>query len=126
MELLDVLTTRLEFVKYFYATSAHPFIEIKRKIEAVEEPYVDRRDPEWADEPAFLCEFENADLAAELVGVSALALVQSLFHAFLERSTVELGGQELLKDVSKMARAVGFRIIANCSSNAKSIGDVAA
>ena len=47
MELLDILTQWLGFAKYRYSTSAHPFDEIKRKIEKGE-PYVDLPDPEWA------------------------------------------------------------------------------
>ena len=42
MELLDLLTERLEFVKYLYATGVHLFLETKRKIEANEEPYFDK------------------------------------------------------------------------------------
>jgi len=103
IELLDLLTQHLEFAKYFYATSVQPFNEIKRKIEAGEEPYIDLRDPEWIDEPAFLREFEDADLAAELVGVSAMAFVQSVFHAYLRRMVGALG-QGALEQVSKMRK----------------------
>jgi hypothetical protein len=109
IELLDLLTQRLDFAKYFYTTSVQPFNEIKRKIEAGEEPYIDRRDPEWIDEPAFLREFEDADLAAELVGVSAMAFVQSVFHAYLRRIVGELGGQRALDQVSTMRMGSQFQ-----------------
>jgi hypothetical protein len=109
-ELLDLLHTRLDFVQYFYATGVKPFAEIKRKIEASEEPYVDWRDPEWADdEPAFLREHENADIGAELVGVSVLAFIQAVFHAYLERMVVELGGEQLLHRVSQMGKGSSFQ-----------------
>lgn len=68
-----------------------------------------KRDPEWADEPAFLREFEQADIAAELVGLSALAFVQSIFHAYLERAVRELGGKELLERLSQMKKGSWFQ-----------------
>ena len=54
--MLDIFTQRLHFATFFYTTSVQPFNEIKQKIDAGEEPYVDRRG-EWADEPAFIREF---------------------------------------------------------------------
>jgi hypothetical protein len=60
MDLLYFLRARTKFVRYVYQTTVPQFDEIQRKIEAGEEPFVDRRYWE-ADEPAFLAEWEEAD-----------------------------------------------------------------
>jgi hypothetical protein len=107
-ELLGLLTQRLDFAEFFYRTGVHPFNEVKRMIEQGNDPYVDRRG-EWADEPAFLKEFEDADLGAEFIGVSALAFVQSVFYAYLRRIVAEIGGQKLVDQVPRMGKGSLFQ-----------------
>ena len=67
MDLLYFLTERLRFIGYFYITSSAAFTELKRKIDTGEEPYVDRSDPEYSDEPAFLYGFFADRLATGLM-----------------------------------------------------------
>ena len=59
MELLYFLDQRLRFIQKLYDSTASSFEEKKRQIEAGEPPYVDCRDPEYVDEPAFLTEWQE-------------------------------------------------------------------
>lgn len=72
MDLAYFLNQRLAFVEYFYATTTANFEEIKRKIEAGEPPYLDERNVEYADEPAFLREWEDASTAVTVIGAACL------------------------------------------------------
>jgi hypothetical protein len=100
MDLMYFLRARTKFVRYVYESVVPQFEEIKRKIQAGEEPYVDRRYVEDADEPAFLEEWENADLAGDVIGVTCLGMLQAAFHSFLEEYVKEVGGKELLNKVN--------------------------
>ena len=99
MNLLHFLDERLNFALYLYDSTAPRFLEIARKIEAGEEPFVDRRHPDDPDpEPAYLEEWERADLAVEVVGMSCLGLVQSALHAYLKKFV----GKDLLGPIKQM------------------------
>jgi hypothetical protein len=104
MDLLYFLRQRTRFVRYVSDTVVPHLAEIKRKIETGEEPYIDRRYYEDADEPAFLQEFEDADLAVDVIGMTCLGMLQSAFLSFLREYVKEVGGPELLGRVSKMKR----------------------
>jgi hypothetical protein len=60
MDLLYFLKQRLQFLQNLYDSTVSVFEEKKQRIEAGE-PYIDSRDPEYADEPAFLAEWQEAD-----------------------------------------------------------------
>ena len=86
MDLAHFLNQRLKFVEYFHASTTASFEEVKNRIEAGEPPYVDTRDPEYADEPAFLEEWERADAAMTITGAASLDVLQSTFREFLDLS----------------------------------------
>lgn len=65
MEVLHFLKERTQFIRYFYDEACQPFCEIKRKIEAGEEPF---KPPYSEDgEPPFLEEWLRADTALEVL-----------------------------------------------------------
>jgi hypothetical protein len=84
MDLLYFFKTRLEFIEQLYDSVVIPFEEVKRKIDAGEAPYVDHRDPEYVDEPAFLEEWQQADDSIMVVGQWCLCMVQMALKAFLK------------------------------------------
>jgi hypothetical protein len=87
VDLLYFVRLRLQFAEHFYESCAPVFIERIRKIEAGEEPYIDHRDPEYADEPAFLAEWMEAEASLEFVGVSALGFIEAVLHEYLKERT---------------------------------------
>lgn len=91
MDLQYFLETRLIFIAHLYDSATAPFEETKRKIDNGEEPYVDTRDPEWADGPAFLSEWQEADNAAAVIGHWCLCMVQASLQAYLKESISPLG-----------------------------------
>ena len=83
MDLLHFLDRRLLFVQRLYDSAVLPFEEKIRKFEAGELPYVDQRNPEYVDEPAFLAEWEDADDSIMMVGHWCLCMVQASLKAYL-------------------------------------------
>jgi len=108
MDLAYFLNQRLNFVEYFHASTTASFEEVKRKIEAEEPPYVDTRDPEYADEPAFLEEWEKADAAMTITGAACLDLLQSTFHAFLDQYMDQIGNKHVIPQLNKMGKKSWF------------------
>jgi hypothetical protein len=108
MDLAYFLNQRLKFVEYFHASTSAFFEEIKSKIEAGEPPYVDKRDPEYADEPAFLEDWERADAAITLSGAACLDVLQSTFHEFLEEYMVEIGSKSIIPHLKEMGKTGWF------------------
>jgi len=104
MDLYFFLDQRLKFVEYYHATTTAVFRETKRKIETGEPPYVDMRDPETADEPAFLEEWMRAEIAMTISGATCLELVQSTFHAFLDKYMNEIGQKQLIPRLHEMGQ----------------------
>lgn len=51
-----------------------------QKIEAGEPPFVDTRDPEYADEPAFLAEWQETEESVAVLGQWCLCMVQGSLH----------------------------------------------
>jgi hypothetical protein len=85
------LRDNLLFLRWFYEQSTKSFSEIKRRIEAYEEPYVPRADYDDA-EPPFLSEWLEANDAIKLQGQVCLSLLQRSFREYLD-STVKLHPQ---------------------------------
>jgi len=80
-----ILEQKLSFLRDFYATTTASFREIKRKIEAHEEPYV----PTWSeedDEPPFLSEWLDADESLRLQQQLCLNLLQRSLREFLDKT----------------------------------------
>lgn len=108
MDLFYFLNERLQFVEYFHASTTALFEEVKRKIEAGEPPYEDTRDPEYADEPAFLEEWEQADAALAISGAACLDLLQSTLHAFLDEYMDRIGKKQVISKLKKMGQKSWF------------------
>lgn len=86
MDILSGLRDKLRFIERFYESASEPFREIKRKIEASEEPFVPPPfDPETASDfdPPFLEEWQEAEESLNLIGQAALNLVQASFRDYL-------------------------------------------
>jgi len=84
MDLLYFLDRRLAFVQKLYDSTVVGFEETKRQIEAGEPPYVDERNPEYVDEPAFLEEWQEADDSAMVIGHWCLCMIQASLHEYLK------------------------------------------
>lgn len=109
VDLLRFLDDRLKFVSYLYDSTVPPFQEIKRKIEEHEDPYDSYRHPEDEDdEPPFQEEWERADLAIDVIGMSCLGLVENALHLYLTQFVKEVGGKELLNRVCQMKQKGWF------------------
>jgi hypothetical protein len=108
MDLLYFVDERLKFIRYFYESTVAVFQERIRKIEAGEPPYVDTRDPEYADEPAFLEEWQNADAAVNIAGATCLELLQSTFHSYLDEYMREIGQVHLRAQLREMKKKSWF------------------
>ncbi len=83
MDLSYFLEKRLSLIMHFYEQSVAGFERTKLLIESGEEPFVDRRDPEYADGHAFQDEWDLADAAQMMVGAAALDYLQATLHYFL-------------------------------------------
>lgn len=84
MDLLYFLNERLKFIEQLYDGAVSDFAETKRKIDEQEPPYVDNRDPEYASEPAFLREWDQADDSIMVIGHWALCMVHASLKAYLQ------------------------------------------
>ena len=76
--------SRLKFVSCIYDSAVAVFLETKRKIENEEDPYVDRRPPE-AEGEMFLEEWEQADVALDVLGMACIGRSSSCFTPSLRR-----------------------------------------
>jgi hypothetical protein len=104
MDLLYFVDERLKFIGYFYESTVAVFQETMRRIEAGEPPYVDTRNPEYADEPAFLEEWENADAAVNIAGATCLELLQSTLRSYLHEYMTEIGQTHLRAHLREMKK----------------------
>jgi hypothetical protein len=82
MDILWFLERRLEFIWRLYWRVILPF-RITKKIDQGSPPFVDRRDPEDASEPAFLGEWSEAEESIGVIGHVCLSLVQASLFVFL-------------------------------------------
>ena len=102
MDLLYFVDERLKFIRDCCPSTVAAFQETMRKIEAEEPPYVDTRNPEYAEEAAFLEEWENADAAVNIAGATCLELLQSTFHSYLHEYMREIGQAHLRAHLREM------------------------
>jgi hypothetical protein len=93
MDQFVFLKDKTDFLRAFHLLTTGPFTEIKRKIDAGEEPFVDRRNPEDYDEPAFLVEWLEADEGLKLQQQVCLNLLQRSFREFLDMTVEQLEGK---------------------------------
>ena len=108
MDLAHFLNQRLDFVEYFHATTTASYEEVLRKIEAGEPPYVDERNPEYADEPPFLDEWQRADAAMTITGAACLDLLQSTFHAYLDEYMEQIGNKHVIPQLKTLGQKGWF------------------
>jgi hypothetical protein len=90
---LNILEDKLGFLRVFYQLTTEPFGEIKRKIEASEEPFVARGEPRDYDEPPFLSEWLDADEGLKLQQQVCLNLLQRSLREFLDTTIRQCGGK---------------------------------
>lgn len=110
LNLLLFLNARLNVIEYFHANTTAAFEEVKRKIEAGEPPYVDRRHPEDGDdEPAFIEEWEKADAAMKISGAACLDTLQSTLHEYLNQYMDQIGSKQVIPRLKKMGKQGWFR-----------------
>jgi hypothetical protein len=89
MDYLEFTQSRIRFLRYLYTESAARFLEIRRKIEAHEEPY------NWPigyedSEPPYLDEWVNAGNALDVLGQSVASLLSETLHLFIKYWVDEL------------------------------------
>lgn len=89
MEVLLFLKERTRFIRQHYEVASAPFFEIKRKIEAKEEPY----EPPYSEdpEPPFLEEWFEADTSLELLGTMCISVLSESLKLYFQTWEQELG-----------------------------------
>lgn len=93
MDVLWFLRQRLRFTSNLYDVASAPFRETTRKIEAGEEPFVNRRNPDYDDsEPPFLQEFLEASEAVDVMGHWCLMMTFASLQAFLREHVSQMAG----------------------------------
>lgn len=82
MDVLFFLKQRMDFVRRFYDTTALPFEERKRKIEAEEVPYI----PPYSEdgEPPFLEEWIEADESLDVLGHLCISMLAASLQLYLK------------------------------------------
>lgn len=84
MDILAIVGGHLDFIERFYEQASAPFETIKRKIEAVEEPYESRlAAPEDYDGPEYEAEWGEADDSLRVLGNCALGLLAKAIQDYL-------------------------------------------
>ena len=91
MDCIYFLRARLQLILKLYDSASEPFRTTKTKIEEGEYPFVDTRNPEDADEPAFLTEWQEADNSLDVLGKLCLCFVQGSLKAYLEERVNDIG-----------------------------------
>jgi hypothetical protein len=83
------LRERITFIRRFYETAAKPFEDIKRKIEAGEEPY----EPPYSEdgEPPFLTEWQEADECLQVLAHACISMVSAALKLYFKAWERELG-----------------------------------
>ncbi|PTU68634.1 hypothetical protein [Chromobacterium haemolyticum] len=75
MEVLFFLKNRTAFIRNYYETASAPFVEIVRKIEAEEPPYVPDFYEHGDNGPAFELEWNEAQDSLQMLGLSCVSLL---------------------------------------------------
>ena len=90
MDILYFFKHRTAFIRQFYEQAAHPFLEIKRKIDAEEEPFV----PPYSEdgEPPFLAEWTEADESLQILGYMCVSMLSAALQLFVSTWTNEFVG----------------------------------
>lgn len=81
MEIQYFLEERTAFIRYYFDTASHPFVEIHRKIEAGEPPF---DNPAYDDsgEPPFLEEYSDAADGLNVLGRAAISMLKQAMEDY--------------------------------------------
>jgi hypothetical protein len=85
MQRFKILQDKLEFICWFFDLTIAPFVEIKRKIEAGEDPYQYSISPDDTERP-FVMEGMDAHYAIQLQGQLCLNLLQRSLREYLDET----------------------------------------
>ncbi|MBP6018387.1 hypothetical protein H0A65_03220 [Alcaligenaceae bacterium] len=110
MEVLYFLKDRTRLIRQYYECAAQPFIEIMRKIEAKEEPYV----PPYSEdgEPAFLSEWIDASELLEVTGRCCISMLSASLQLYFRTWERQLGlscGKEFAAAFKKEGLVRGYQ-----------------
>lgn len=89
VDYLYFLRARTRFIRHFYTEAAAPFVEVRRKIEASEEPF-DRASGEEDSEPPFLNEWMEAGEALDVLGQASISMLSTSLHLYIRQWITEL------------------------------------
>jgi hypothetical protein len=89
MDVVYFLKERTRMIRQYYATASDPFLEIIRKIDAGEEPYI----PPYSQdsEPPFLTEWLEANEMLQVTGRCCLSLLSGSLQLFFKTWERNLG-----------------------------------
>ena len=109
MDVHYFLNARLDFIRSFYRTAVQPFIEIKRKIEESEPPYI----PPYSEdgEPPFLLEWLEAEESIQVLGYMCVSILSASLKLYFQIWKNELGfsiDDELRKTFKKEGWLHGY------------------
>lgn len=102
---------RSEFILYFYTNASEPFIDIKRKIESEEEPYIPQN--LCQEEPEYLTEWIEAEEAFHTVGYTCLSMLSSALHSYLKSWLKNIKNTQVNEDRFKKGWFNGYKKILN-------------
>lgn len=81
MDIQYFLEERTEFIRYFYQTASQSFVEIHRKIEALEAPF-DNPHYDESGEPPFLEEYSDAADGLNMLGRTAISMLKQAMQDY--------------------------------------------
>jgi hypothetical protein len=83
------LNHRIAFIRQFYITTSDVYIELKRKIEAEEEPFISPYSER--DEPAFLEAWIEAEESLQILGCSCISMLAATLHLYFKTWERQMG-----------------------------------
>ena len=109
MDVHYFLNERLIFTRSFYRTAVQPFVEIKRKIEESEPPYI----PPYSEdgEPPFLSEWMETEESIQVLGYMCVSMLSASLKLYFQTWMKELGfsiDDELRKTFKKEGWLHGY------------------
>ncbi len=112
VDIFELLKDRLVFISNFYDRAVTPFEEQKRLISGNLEPFVDTRNPEECDGPAFEFEWQDADDFEHTLGFLCLNLLnkalENYTRMFLMRENGITKKSELSRYMQNVPKSGGY------------------
>lgn len=103
MDVYYFLSERISFILNFYDCASGPFVEIQRKIQAQEHPFVEIYSED--DEPPYLTEWIEADESIQVIGQTCVSMLSAALRLYLHTLIKLLGG-----DAHKVRRKKGWLV----------------